>query len=102
MTEFNLDLDALAPKIEHVKLNDEIIEVHPPKFKAIVELLRIQAEWNSIKDPQEAMKVVDVLRTKISELIPRLKDAGFDITVEQICFNVLEVAGLGVSTFLIS
>jgi len=84
MAEFDLDLDALAPKVEHVKLNNEVIEVHPPKFKAIVELLRVQAEWNNLKDNAEAMRTIDVLRAKISELVPRLKDDGFDITVEQL------------------
>jgi len=84
MAEFNLDLDALAPKVEHVKLNEEVIEVHPPKFKAIVELLRVQAEWFNIKDNAKAMETVDLLRAKISDLVPRLKDDDFDITIEQL------------------
>jgi len=84
MTDYNLDLDAIAPKIEHVKLNGEVIEVHPPRFKAIVELLRIQAAWGNLKDNAKTMEVVNLLRTRISELVPRLKDDDFDITIEQL------------------
>ena len=87
MADYNLDLDAIAPKIEHAKLNEEVIEVHPPRFKAIVELLQLQARWNEIVrqgDETGVTEVINLLRTRISELVPRLKDDDFDITVEQL------------------
>lgn len=87
MADYNLDLDAIAPKIEHVKLNEEVVEVRPPKFKAIVELLQLQARWNEIMrqgDETGVTEVINLLRTRISELVPRLQDEGFDITIEQL------------------
>jgi len=81
MPEIKLDLDALAPKPYLVRLCGQTIEVHPPKFKHLVNLMNIAQEMTKSKNTVEA---ANKLLEGLYPIIPDLKKEGIDATIDQL------------------
>jgi hypothetical protein len=84
MADFDLDLDALAPESKKVKLGGKIIDVHPPKFKNLVSLMKTVAILQKAGNDQEAsLNAIQTLKTSLLPMIPALGDEDMDLTIEQ-------------------
>lgn len=85
MSEVDLDLDALAPDTKKVKLNGRVIEVAPPKFKTLLEILKLADKFGKGQelDQNETVKALESLRNALVPIVPALSEDDFDLSLVQ-------------------
>lgn len=81
MTEIKLDLDALAPKPYLIRLCGQSVEVFPPKFKNLVELLSITQSLGKGDNVEEA---TTGLMEALYKIIPDLRRPEIDLDINQL------------------
>lgn len=80
MTEEILDLDALLPLPQKVKINGKIIECNPLTIEQLVRVINLQESLQKIKDAREFMPL---FREAMSPFVPALNDETFELTIFQ-------------------
>jgi len=87
LNEYDLDLDVLAPQARIIKLNNQAVEVYPPKFTNLVELMKLVKKFESITpatSEEKALEIVSEIKDRLMPVMPKIKEPEFDLSIEQL------------------
>lgn len=81
--DVDLDLDELQPAPKKVKIAGIIVEVVPPKFNDLLDLMNVSTALQNTTADSDTAANVSKMRELLEKMAPAIKENGVELTMDQ-------------------